>query len=808
MFNVFTQSISLSLVFATIVLLALGLSLVIRERRRMPAACIIGYYLHFGLLLSSWIFLCVALPAYHFIDPQLGTELATWHLRLVPIESLGIVLWVTEVYAAQRNRRLIRLSTAVFTIGSFFLSLVIGGAGIMPDLIGFVYPAAGTYDIFFYFLPNIAAYILFTYYAVRAWRRDRKPVDRLGIFASLSVWGYVLGGLAISVTNNGHLFLIDFPLILLNTILIIVFFLAKCSRVSTYIQHPWRVITGRLQLKLQLLFGLMLFGFMVIITLSVVSTYIYAQDIQQNNYARLVDQGEQRYFTEVVSSVSGSADELATAAGAVGAGELSRLLRSNEQMLLHLVDGEGRALCEGCPWWQVDQAALKAGTQFSNVDGLGWSAISMTPFVPAGGGNAIAWAVAIAPYGSLARDNNRQIAGPLLYEGLVSREGRLINSYGAQPDREYLSAMLAAEAAGERVQVPKLFDSSLVELRDTEGVTHAYLYRYYTQAERDRWTMLVVGIAVNAGILVGIIILLLAWRMLRLLVTPVRQLRTAAETVRSGSYDVNVDVSSVDELGQMAKTFNKMARSIEVRTTELEEKNREQQDFLNYVAHELKTPISAVRWSLEMLEEDESLPDEQNEILDTVGKANKRMGLLVTDLLEFARLERGAIKLIRESFEMRSAVDAALDALEEHARQRNIRCEVSGGLRNLPEVSGDRKRAEQILINIIGNAIKYSPEVGSRVDIKLQRVSQSGPRGRKGKFIRVAVCDHGIGIPADQQKLIFGKFFRAKNAVVSGIEGSGFGLHVSQRILSMMGGDMWFKSVEGRGTTFWITMPI
>lgn len=345
-------------------------------------------------------------------------------------------------------------------------------------------------------------------------------------------------------------------------------------------------------------------------------------------------------------------------------------------------------------------------------------------------------------------------------------------------------------------------------LRSSDGDIGGYVYSHMTFLERDARTVSIGIMLSQVGLLIGAIVFLLLIFGLRKLTKPVARLGQAAEMLKLENYDVDLKYDSPDEIGAAMWSFSEMARTIRRRTFLLKEKIREQRDFLNYVAHEIKTPVGATRWTLDLLEEEEKSrkkkDPERAELIRNAVEANNRLGALVDDLLEFARLERGALTVKPESIDLISAVDSAVEELAPACVANGVRI---SWLRphSLSMIRADRRRLAQILANVIGNAIKYSDKGGI---VSVSAVETGGTPDSSKRFVRVAVQDSGIGIPESQQGGIFSRFYRAKNAVESGRDGTGLGLYVTRSLLEMQGGDIWFFSREGMGTTFEFTLPV
>lgn len=227
-------------------------------------------------------------------------------------------------------------------------------------------------------------------------------------------------------------------------------------------------------------------------------------------------------------------------------------------------------------------------------------------------------------------------------------------------------------------------------------------------------------------------------------------------------------------------------------------------EFASVAAHQMRTPLASVRWSLETLSES----IENDELLQIVRRGYKSVQQVlhvVDELLNVDRLEEGEsaysfepvniIELISESIEQESEARGVLDQPEINFHEPN---------QHIPNVRGDKEKLKIVFNNLLENAIKYTDEDG-QVEIRVNIEVSSGYAGDK---VRVEVSDSGIGIPKDQQDQVFSKFFRADNATDKETEGTGVGLHISKRIVEAHNGEITFESEAGQGTTFIVTLPI
>jgi signal transduction histidine kinase len=294
-----------------------------------------------------------------------------------------------------------------------------------------------------------------------------------------------------------------------------------------------------------------------------------------------------------------------------------------------------------------------------------------------------------------------------------------------------------------------------------------------------------------------------------LVLRPIRELKEASRRIEHADYDIHVGYDKPDELGQLASAFNSMSTTIKDRTSHLNEALRQQRDFLTHTAQEMRNPLNIFRWSLEMLRFGDTGPlnKEQLELVEQMHQTNERIRKLVMNLVDTSLIEKGTFELRRDYTKLEDIIDDAAGALSVRIREKNINLHWNHPERQLPKAYADQERVYQVVLNLLSNAVKYTHRNG-HIEVQAREVDVSGPSGKRGEFVQVQVEDNGRGIPRDQQPKIFTRFFRARNVVAEEIEGAGLGLYISKRIIDLHGGELWFESSEGEGSTFMLTIPI
>jgi histidine kinase len=277
--------------------------------------------------------------------------------------------------------------------------------------------------------------------------------------------------------------------------------------------------------------------------------------------------------------------------------------------------------------------------------------------------------------------------------------------------------------------------------------------------------------------------------MTRRIVRPVRQLAAASHRLADGHYGERVPARGGDELAELAASFNTMAFALE----QTETRRRE---LLGDVAHELRTPLAAIGGYMEGLTDERLAPDP--EIFLRVSRDVARLQRIVSDLEELSRLEAGALSLDRKPVQVGQLIADAVERLRGQTEDKGLSLEVrveSG----LPTARADPDRVQQVLLNLIGNAIQYTSAAG-RITVSAQ--SRAGA-------VEIRVTDTGIGIAPEHLPHVFERFYRVDRSRARAGGGSGLGLTIARHIIEAHGGRIWAESPgPGRGSTFAFTLPL
>ena len=323
---------------------------------------------------------------------------------------------------------------------------------------------------------------------------------------------------------------------------------------------------------------------------------------------------------------------------------------------------------------------------------------------------------------------------------------------------------------------------SLDRLQDA---TYAALERSELRArslERRTWNAVVT--ALPASVLLALFgVGLLAVRMTRSL----HRLSVATTEVAEGSFAAPVEVESRDEIGTLAQAFNRMAER-------LREVDRMKEEVFSHISHELRTPLTSVREATTLLRDEVPGPlaPKQARLVDIIAANTERVLRLVNEILDLSRLRAGLLPIDRRNVDLGKVVQRALEQLRPQADARGLCVESNdavGGVR----VLGDEERLLQVLLNLLGNAIKFTPHGGA---VRLGVTA-------RGDQVEVAVEDTGVGIPPEALPRVFERYWQANGTRA----GTGLGLTIVKSIVEMHGGRVQAESTEGKGSRFIVQLP-
>lgn len=231
----------------------------------------------------------------------------------------------------------------------------------------------------------------------------------------------------------------------------------------------------------------------------------------------------------------------------------------------------------------------------------------------------------------------------------------------------------------------------------------------------------------------------------------------------------------------------------------LAEVNRMKTEFVSVVSHQLRSPLSNLKWVIEFLMSGriKGASEKQMEYFNILRENSSRMAELVSGLLVVSRIEQNKFPLKKERFVIFDLIKETIRGVEFFAKASNVEI-VFNAKDNFSEIFADPSQIKSVVKNLLDNAVRYIKGKG-KVEIKLEK---------RNKNIYFEIKDNGMGIPQEDKKYIFQRFFRSKNVMRHKTEGSGLDLYISKSIIQKSGGKIGFESQENKGSTFWFTLPI
>lgn len=340
-----------------------------------------------------------------------------------------------------------------------------------------------------------------------------------------------------------------------------------------------------------------------------------------------------------------------------------------------------------------------------------------------------------------------------------------------------------------KLSSPRLF---ILHLQQLEGrnVSLRYARAYLVDGFETAWNhstfwSVIVG-ATAAGVL--------SYWVSKRIMQPLTQIKQITQKFAAGQLDARLPPNEIPELNQLATSFNRMAASLE----NVEHRRRE---LVSDLTHELRTPLTVLRGYLEELAADriEATPA----VYQQLAKETRRLERLINDLQELSKAEAGYLPIKLQSVNLRPLLESLVqkfsDQLLEDGPRLRLDC-----LEQLPTVRADIDRVEQILVNLIGNALTYTNTGSITIRVCQELDSTNGHLPR----LWIAVTDTGIGIASEDLPHVFERFWRAEKSRNQHTGGTGIGLAISKRLIELQGGQIEVKSQLGKGSTFQFSLPL
>jgi signal transduction histidine kinase len=328
-------------------------------------------------------------------------------------------------------------------------------------------------------------------------------------------------------------------------------------------------------------------------------------------------------------------------------------------------------------------------------------------------------------------------------------------------------------------------------------------------AAATQWTqILMVGFVVSSIVLALLLGFVISWSF----ILPVREAHGFLTEVATGNFQATINVPNRDEFGVLADRMNQMSRELHTLyknqraaaqelqrlNARLVEASKAKSEFLANMSHELRTPMNAILGFMEMLLDDiyGEVPSDLREPLIDIQVNGKHLLNLINDVLDLSKIEAGRMELALAEYSVQDVVETVGASLQSLASEKGLTL-VAGVQPGIPLAVGDGRRIAQCLMNLTGNALKFTKQ--GRVEVWVEQ---------KQDLLRYRVSDTGIGIPEDQVEHVFGEFRQVDAAITREFGGTGLGLSITKKFVEMHGGRIWVESVLEKGSTFFFEIPL
>ncbi|PSB02137.1 ATP-binding protein [Merismopedia glauca] len=421
-------------------------------------------------------------------------------------------------------------------------------------------------------------------------------------------------------------------------------------------------------------------------------------------------------------------------------------------------------------------------------------------------------------YNLVFREDGRLIAHPELMDEIQQKDGKLRISDLKNPHLQKVFELVTQANSQENIL-------------DYQSANE---YLAFTKLEGTKWYFVTVypksllsGMAFDTAsfiLICGIIsllieVLLLFLAILQEIAKPVNDLLHATEQVASGNFDIKLDTERSDELGRLANAFTTMSHQLQESFDSLEHKvanrtvelaqakqaadaaNQAKSEFLANMSHELRTPLNGVLGYAQILNRSQNLPEKERHGVNIIYQCGNHLLMLIDDILDLAKIEARKVDLVAKPIHFPAFLQGVMEICQIRAYQKGIEF-VYQASSNLPEsIEADEKRLRQVLINLLGNGIKFTD--AGKVSFTVETVEKLTPSAIASptQIIRFQIEDTGIGIAKEHLEAIFQPFEQVGERRRQA-QGTGLGLSISQKIVEMMGSHIQVQSEVGKGTTF------
>lgn len=306
----------------------------------------------------------------------------------------------------------------------------------------------------------------------------------------------------------------------------------------------------------------------------------------------------------------------------------------------------------------------------------------------------------------------------------------------------------------------------------------------------NRWLVIVALIAAVVALALGLVLI-------RQIVGPVRLLSRGARQVAGGNLACRVDIRSKDELGELGRSFNAMAHSLEGAETE-------RRRIIADISHELRTPLTVIEGTVDGIQDGVFPPDREH--LETIREQTAVLARLTADLRDLSLAESGQLRLQLAPADLADVLQRSLLTFAAAAGDKGI--ELASDLApGLPRVEVDVARFDQVLGNLMTNAIRHTP-AGGTITVAARAIERDQVHGVDSPSVLVSVADTGEGIAPEHLPHVFDRFYRAEESRSRGDGGAGLGLAIVRQMVQAHGGTVWVESQQGKGSTFRVALPV
>ncbi len=389
----------------------------------------------------------------------------------------------------------------------------------------------------------------------------------------------------------------------------------------------------------------------------------------------------------------------------------------------------------------------------------------------------------------------------------IVKEGEVLGQAGSPPTEPYLEiwqAILDSSLSGER---RRSADEPIGPYLPTNSYVRLAISLDYLAYEMRR-EFLWLGLA---GLGIALVALTIAWLLSGVILRPLQRVKEALEAFGQGRLHTRAPVEREDELGELARAFNRMAEAIVEMRGELERASRAKSEFITLMGHELRTPLNVLLGYIELLLAGVGgdLTEEQRSYLAAAMRSGEHLQALLGNVLQYAKLELGVERLHPEPVALNALAAEVVEGLRPYAEEKRLSLTVKVEPRGLT-LEADRTKLRQIVFNLLQNAIRHSPP-GGGIELGASLANEEEER------VRLWVRDEGPGIPREERERVFEPFVRLEAPSAPAKrgregkerEGLGLGLAVVQRYAQLHGGRAWVESPpDGGGSVFLVELPL